>query len=149
MYADEPSQFAKFVKAIRENPSYPFVFANVLNNAVNTYFLQASCGKLASLPRVGASLPRPWNSHDEPSALVLDPTGWKDPNFAVSLHREVLRVGPQALRCANTRLEFDYRFSINVVGWHGPSLRLLGDEAWLLPTVRVVTAPGEAPALAP
>ena len=95
---------------------------------------------------MGASLPRPWNSHDDPSRLTLDPVGWKDPAFAVALHREVLRVGPRALRCAGKRLEFDYRFSINVVGWHGPTLRLLGDEAWLLPSLRIVTPPGEAPA---
>lgn len=137
VWADSPEKFADFVKTVRDSAAeHPFVYANVLNNAVSTNFHQRYCGHFRALNwpwKGGTGYPATWDSKERPDDLCTDEKAWKDGDYAVDLHREVLRVGPSELRCPDKRIELDYRYSINAVGWHGPELRKYDDGGWALP----------------
>jgi hypothetical protein len=112
----EPGFFETLLSFRIANPRYFLVMPLIINNALCTHLLR-TLGKIASSRFVGAA--------------CMDPVGWKDPAFAVKLHRlflDLLARGEAArLHCGAHEIAMN-RFSINAICWFGRDLAALGGE---------------------
>lgn len=107
---DSLDAFQRFLDFRIDNPGYPVVYANILNNAISTWIQQ----RFGNLP--GST------GYD-----CLDPVAWKDPEFAKRVHDAILAQSP----CNSLeRFRFDgiwkfidfERVSVNCVSWIGGTL---------------------------
>jgi hypothetical protein len=110
----EPGFFEKFL-AFRVAHPEPFLVAPlILNNAVCSNVLQTFGKIVASRPI---------------STVCLDKVGWRDPDFALQLHRFVLdliRKGEIGrLHCGTVPIAHN-RFSINCISWTGEDMARSG-----------------------
>lgn len=117
VWLDTPARLRAWVAFTRAHEQYMFTAANVLNNAMSLHFMQHHCDLL--------SYREVW----KPGRLYLPPETRTHAGFsswyggpAVDLHREVLRLGPDTLRCDKSVEMNAERISINAIAWHGPHL---------------------------
>jgi hypothetical protein len=112
----EPGFFETLLRFRIAHPRYFLVMPLIINNALCTSILQ-SCGKIKSSRFVGAT--------------CMDPIGWRDPWFAVRLHRFVLdlvaRGETHRLHCGPREIALN-RFSINAICWFGQDMAAIGGE---------------------
>jgi hypothetical protein len=112
----EPGFFETLLRFRIANPHYFLVMPLIINNAVCTNLLQ-TCGKVAPSRHVGAA--------------CMDPIGWRDPDFALLLHRmfiDLIRRGEvHRLHCGPREIALN-RFSINVISWLGRDMKAIGGQ---------------------
>jgi hypothetical protein len=115
----EPGFFETLLRFRIANPHYFLVMPLIINNAVCTNLLQ-TCGKLAPSRYVGAA--------------CMDPVGWRDPGFALLLHRlfiDLVRRGEtHRLHCGAREIALN-RFSINAISWLGRDMAAIGGRVRL------------------
>ncbi|MBL9088419.1 MAG: hypothetical protein JNM10_14865 [Planctomycetia bacterium] len=110
----EPGFFETLLAFRVANPAYFMVSPLVLNNAVCSNILQAFGKIVASRPV---------------TTTCLCKVGWRDPDFALALHRlglDLFRRGEAArLHCGPVEIALN-RFSINCISWFGRDMALAG-----------------------
>lgn len=110
----EPGFFERLVAFRLAHPEYFLVMPLVVNNALSTFILQTFRKLVASRPV---------------TSTCLDKVGWRDPDFAVALHRfalERIAAGDVArLHCGPVELALN-RFSINAISWLGEDMAAVG-----------------------
>lgn len=119
-----PTFVADFFAAREADPTPFLVYANIINNAMISHLHQRN--GLVTYPRyVGYS--------------CLDPIGWKDPAFAVQLHRTFLQdLANNNLHAWSSSFSkwtlWGYeRVSINAIAWFGKDMTVPApdEEMWL------------------
>lgn len=122
---DDIDAFKSFLDFRINNKNYFLVYATILNNAVVSHILQRH-GKIAQIPRVGYN--------------VMDQFGWQNPEFACSLHDQILsKPDLSSFRIGSEWLLYDYEHvSINCISWLGTEFRnqcngvvAANEEPWL------------------
>jgi hypothetical protein len=110
----EPEFFETLLAFRFAHPEHFVVSPLVVNNALGSYVLQ-TFGKIASS--------RPLTT------ACLCKVGWRDPEFALQLHRlalDLVRRGEtQRLHCGPVEVALN-RFSINCISWFGRDMALAG-----------------------
>lgn len=101
---DSLDAFKRFLDFRIDNPEYPIVYANILNNAIVTWVQQ----KHGNLP-------------GETGYECMDPIAWGDPEFAKKVHDTVLENTRDLRRFyfENWHLRNYERVSINCISWIG------------------------------
>lgn len=129
---DKVESFVDFVRFRIAHPEYFLLYATIINNAVVTHILQSRGALDPALPRVDYA--------------CLCRVGWRDPGFAVALHRSVLHTLDNDV--ANLSKFYnkkdvlyvfrDYeRVSINCISWLGEEFAAFNgavgtdEEQWL------------------
>lgn len=119
VYIDDIEKFKQFLLFRLNNPKYFLVYGNIINNAICSHLHQLN-GAL------GGELVK-YNCFDE--------VGWKDGNFAKSIHYKVFENfnDLSSFRMKNLLLNNFERVSINCISWNGDCFRkfsgnVLGDE---------------------
>ena len=110
----EPGFFERLLAFRVEHPEYLMVMPLVVNNALSSHILQ-TFGKIVSS--------RPLTT------TCLDKVAWRDPGFAIDLHRfaiDLIHRGEiHRLRCGPVEIALN-RFSINCIAWFGHDMAATG-----------------------
>jgi hypothetical protein len=96
------------------NPEPFVVFANTINNALNSHFLQQNF-----------KLPTNW---EQVAHTCMDFYGWKSPEFAKKLHEYFLSKDPSDFYMPDVELR--ERTSINFLAWFGEDFKKHFDFKW-------------------
>jgi hypothetical protein len=125
VYIDNIEYLKNFLDFRIDNPFYFLVYANILNNAVISY-LHQRFGNIEL------------TKDNKVSYECLCPIGWKTPDFAVDLHKNILANGVAKFRFPGRwNLYNNERVSINVICWLGSTFAKFGgkvgvdEENWL------------------
>lgn len=103
---DTPDAFRKFIDFRINNPQYFLVYGNILNNAIVSHIHQRH-GKL-NLDK-GVS-----------GYTCMDNLGWRDGNFALNVHQQVLSTPLSYYHFTDIWQLFNYdHVSINCISWTG------------------------------
>ncbi len=110
----EPGFFESLLAFRLAHPAYFLVMPLILNNALCTNILQ-------TFRKIAVSRPV--------TTTCLDKVGWRDPDFALALHRFVLdligRGEIARLHCGEVPIALN-RFSINCICWFGEDMAATG-----------------------
>ncbi|NHO35990.1 hypothetical protein GOB85_07625 [Acetobacter sp. LMG 1636] len=120
--------FEGFVDAIRNNPQYFLLSANVINNGICAYLQQKNGG-----------IPETIGTFESPSGGLCGSL-WESGEKAFALHQYFVKSGAKAIPLEAPVVEWSERNSINFIGWRGENLKHMNfpqgdDERFMTVTV--------------
>ncbi|WP_264812356.1 DUF6250 domain-containing protein [Acetobacter oeni] len=120
----DTEHFSGYVDAIRNNPQYFLISANVVNNGICAYLQQK-----------GGSLPESVGVFESPPGGLYGSL-WESGYKASKLHEYFVEQRARIFNLEKEVVEWDARIFINFVGWRGENLRYMnipqGDDEGMI-----------------